>query len=94
MIFEKCTVVLAQKIAPLTHLFIDPRKSAQYASATVYIEGRDAGAIVPGADRERSSTDSMHSLNSRRTWRLFGEDVFDNRDDAMSQNPSQQPSDV
>ncbi len=34
----------------------------------------------------------MHSLHARRAWRLFAEDAFDNRDDAMSQNPSRQPA--
>jgi hypothetical protein len=51
-------------------------------------------ANVSDADLERSSTDSTHSRRSHRAWRLFGEDAFDNRDDAMSQNPSQQPAGV
>jgi hypothetical protein len=32
----------------------------------------------------------MPSLDSRPAWRLFAEDAFDNRDDAMSQNRSQE----
>ncbi len=36
----------------------------------------------------------MPSLHSRPAWPLFAEDAFDDRDDAKSQNLSQQPAGV